>query len=110
MLVWWASEVECASALFRRERSGILDNEQVTSALSRLRKFATGWVEIEPGERVKSIASRFLRVHPLRTADALQLAAAFVGTEGQPDPLAFVTLDGRLGEAAAMEGFQLLGA
>jgi prevent-host-death family protein len=50
---------------------------------------------------------RFLRVHPLRAADALQLAAAFVAAEGRPSSLEVVTLDGRLGADARKEGFVL---
>lgn len=109
MVVWWGSEVECASALSRRQRSGVLDHQQITSAQSRLKKFATIWLEIEPEELVRSTAIRFLRVHALRAGEALQLAAAFVGADGRPDSLPFVTLDARLAEAAASEGFQLVG-
>jgi predicted nucleic acid-binding protein len=48
-----------------------------------------------------------MRVHPLRSADALQLAAAFVAAETRPATLAFLTLDERLAEAARKEGFAL---
>ena len=39
---------------------------------------ARRWTEVPPIERVRDQASRLLRVHPLRAADALQLAAALV--------------------------------
>ena len=48
---------------------------------------------------------RLLRVHPLRMADAFQLAAAIVAAENHPASLQFVTLDDRLGQAAEREGF-----
>jgi hypothetical protein len=48
-----------------------------------------------------------LRVHPLRAADALQLAAAFVAAERRPSSLEIVTLDQRLAAAARKEGFGL---
>jgi hypothetical protein len=51
---------------------------------------------------------RFLRVHPLRVADALQLAAAFVAAERRPPSLQIVTLDERLADAARKEGFALV--
>jgi uncharacterized protein len=51
---------------------------------------------------------RFLRVHPLRTSDALQLAAAFVAAERRPSSLEVVTLDDRLAAAARKEGFLLV--
>jgi uncharacterized protein len=51
---------------------------------------------------------RFLRVHPLRAADALQLAAAFVAAERRPSSLDIVTLDDQLAAAARKEGFVVL--
>ncbi len=51
---------------------------------------------------------RFLRVHPLRAADALQLAAAFTASERRPASLEIVTLDERLADAARKEGFTLI--
>jgi predicted nucleic acid-binding protein len=59
---------------------------------------------------VREAAVRFLRVHPLRAADALQLAAAFVAAERRPSSLEVVTLDDRLAVAARKEGFALIGA
>lgn len=52
---------------------------------------------------------RLLRLHPLRAADALQLAAALVLAEHDPRTLPFVTLDERLALAAEQEGFELMG-
>ena len=52
---------------------------------------------------------RFLRVHPLRVADALQLAAAFIAAERRPVSLQVLTLDERLAEAMAKEGFVQVG-
>jgi predicted nucleic acid-binding protein len=47
-------------------------------------------------------------VHPLRAADALQLAAAFLAAERRPASLEMVTLDDRLGTAARKEGFEVI--
>src|SRR5262249_55168596 len=93
MLVWWASEVECASAVARLEREGGLDQRAVNGAIDRLRRLAGGWHEVDPSDGVREAAVRFLRVHPLRVADALQLAAAFVAAERRPSTLEVVTLD-----------------
>ena len=71
----------------------------------RLEKLARNWQEIEPSEVVRETAMRVLRVHPLRAADALQLAAAFVASELRPASLDVVTLDERLAAAARKEGF-----
>ncbi len=108
MLVWWGSQVECALALARLERTALLDGKGVELAFNRLKKLAGGWHEIEPSEIVRENALRFLRVHPLRAADALQLAAAFIAAERRPSSLEVVTLDGRLADAARKEGFELI--
>jgi predicted nucleic acid-binding protein len=109
MLVWWGTPVECVSALARREREGALPSAGVTAAIDRLRALAAAWQEVLPGDAIRTAAQRLLRVHPLRAADALQLAAAVVASEHEPASLAFVCLDERLGEAAAREGFPLVG-
>jgi predicted nucleic acid-binding protein len=107
MLVWWGSEVECASALARLERAAALDVKAISIAFERLKQLADGWHEVEPGDIVRESAMRFLRVHPLRAADALQLAAAFVAAERRPPSLQIVTLDQRLADVARKEGFAL---
>lgn len=107
MLVWWGSRVECVSALARLERQAALEREDAALAYDRLRRLVRAWHEVEPGEIVRETAMRFLRVHPLRAADALQLAAAFVAAGQRPAALEVVTLDERLADAAAKEGFVL---
>ena len=108
LLVWWGSQVECVSALARLERSALLDRNGAALAFDRLKQLADGWHEIEPSELVRENALRFLRVHPLRAADALQLAAAFLAAERRPPSLEVVTLDDRLADASRKEGFELI--
>jgi predicted nucleic acid-binding protein len=105
MLVWWGTEVECASAIARLERDGGLDDHAVNAAFARLEFLAGAWHEVEAGDGVREAAVRLLRVHPLRAADALQLAAAFVAAERRPATLDLITLDDRLAAAARKEGF-----
>jgi uncharacterized protein len=105
MLVWWATEAECASAIARLERDGSLPSAPAGQALGRLDLLKKEWHEIQPTDRARSIGRRLLRVHPLRAADALQLAAAVMASEGEPSSLEIVTLDERLSEAAQKEGF-----
>ena len=105
---WWGSWVECASALNRLHRDGDLDSGGLNQALAKLNRGAAGWVRIRPSERVRQRALRLLRVHPLRAADALQLAAALVACGDAPETLAMVCSDRRLSEAAAKEGFEVL--
>jgi predicted nucleic acid-binding protein len=90
------------------ERDGALDTAGSRLAFDRLRHVAARWHEVEPPDAVREAAIRFLRVHPLRTADALQLAAAFVAAERRPSTLEIVTLDDRLATAARKEGFALI--
>jgi len=107
MVVWWGAEVECVSALARRERDGALGPRAMMLALERLQRLAAAWHEIDPSDEVREAAIRLLRVHPLRAADALQLAAAFVAAERRPASLEVVTLDDRLADAARKEGFAI---
>ena len=105
VIVWWGASVECASSIARREREGKLSPQEATEALGRLDIIAESWSRIEPVDAVLEIARRLLRVHPLRAADALQLAAAVLASEGRPSTLEFVCLDERLTIAAQREGF-----
>ena len=59
---------------------------------------------------MREAAKRLLRVHDLRAADSLHLAAAFVAAETRPSSLAFVCLDDRLRLAASREGFAVVPA
>jgi len=108
MLVWWGTPVECISALARLERDDALNARAMTLTLQRLRQLAAGWHEVDPSDEIRETAARFLRVHPLRAGDALQLAAAFAAAERRPASLEIVTLDDRLANAARKEGFAVL--
>jgi predicted nucleic acid-binding protein len=107
--VWWATEVECASAVARLERTELLTAEAANEAFAQLQRLAEVWHLIDPVESVRLTAKRFLRVHDLRAADALQLAAAFLAAEGRPETLEIVSLDQRLTAAARREGFPVVG-
>ena len=107
LIVWWASRVECVSAIARLEREGALTADETAIAIDRLTALATAWQEVVPGHRLRDIAVRLLRVHPLRAADALQLAAAITAAELEPSTLEFLTLDQRLATAATREGFRV---
>ncbi len=102
--VWWATEVECAAAITRHQRAGLTDDAAAT-AFERLDRAASIWNEIHPVPDIRRTARRLLRVHPLRAADALQLAAAILGSERDPTTQEFVCLDDRLLDAASREGF-----
>jgi uncharacterized protein len=105
IIAWWGTEAECVSALARLERDDSLTAPALAEALLRLESLAKSWREVQPVTAVRTTAIRLLRVHPLRMADAFQLAAAIVAAENHPASLQFVTLDDRLGQAAEREGF-----
>lgn len=106
--LWWGTRVECASALARSAREHKLDGSGVVSASRLLKTLSAGAYEIQPAEEVRRRAERLLRVHSLRAADALQLAAALIWCSEQTSAAAFLSLDKRLGEAASLEGFNVL--
>ncbi len=108
IMVWWSTGIECVSALARQERDSALPSPAFGEALRRLEALALAWQEIQPVTAVRTTATRLLRVHALRTGDALQLAAARVAAEDVPATLPFVTLDARLALAAEREGFPVI--
>lgn len=105
--IWWATPVECASAVARLEREAALTPAEAAEAFHRLDLLARSWFEIEPHDELREVARRLLRVHPLRAAGALQLAAAYLAAERRPPTLEVVTLDERLRQAALKEGFRV---
>lgn len=109
MVVWWGTEIECASALERRGRiQGGAAAEAMSRALRQLDQFTERWHEIGPTQQVRRLARRLLRRHSLRAADALQLAAALAARGDQPMSLEFVCVDDRLNTAARDEGLTIL--
>jgi predicted nucleic acid-binding protein len=108
VIAWWGAVVECVSAVARAERGGLLAAPGAVAGLRRLVALSRGWHEVEPCEEVRETAKRLLRVHDLRAADSLQLAAALVAAESRPASLEFVCLDDRLRLAAGREGFAVL--
>jgi len=109
VVTWWASRVEAASALARLEREAALEARALRAALTRLEALAETWAEVAPTDVVREHAVRLLRVHPLRSAAAFQLASAIIAAEHRPPTVPLVTLGRRLGEAALREGFPVLG-
>lgn len=108
LIAWWGTPLECASAIARRERERDLSVAAASAALERLRALERSWVEVAPSARVRGLALRLIRTHPLRAMDSLQLAAALVAAEQEPATLDFVCLDERLATAAEREGFRVV--
>lgn len=107
LVVWWGSTIECASAIARLHRENHLTDEEELTVRGLLSTLQSSWFEMQAGETLRDLALRLLRLHPLRAADALQLAAA-IEWIGSPAAGEFVTLDARLAHAAQREGFTTL--
>ena len=105
MLVWFGTLAEVESSLTRRKRNGELPPEDELRARRHFDELSAHWTEVSPTTEVRARAIRLLRVHPLRAADAFQLAAALIFCREQPQHLPFLTADQRLRTAASLEGF-----
>lgn len=107
LVVWWGTPVEATSAFERVRRDGSAPVAECDRALARLETLSRRWVEVQPVDRLRSLARDLLARHPLRAADALQLSAALLWTGERPRNRVFVTFDERLGGAAAAHGFSV---
>lgn len=109
ILTWWSSKVECASAINRLARASVLDEIEVRTALSDLETLWQGITEVQPVLTLRKTALRLLRIHPLKAADALQLAAAIVVAGENREAPEFITFDHLLFRIADLEGFRCIG-
>ncbi|HEX3247229.1 MAG TPA: type II toxin-antitoxin system VapC family toxin [Chloroflexota bacterium] len=107
IVVWWGTRIECWSAISRRVREGLLSGDERAATIELFGHFFSWVTEIQPAEQLRLRAERLLSVHPLRAADALQLAAALIWSDDRTRDIAFVCLDARLREAAVREGFSV---
>jgi len=108
MAAWWATPVECRSVFARLGREAHPTITGLRRAIEAFEAVSRTWLEIVHSERVRELAIRTLSVHALRTADALQLAAALAWAGHSPRGRGFACLDRRLREAAYAEGFTVL--
>ena len=108
IVVWWTTRVECLSAMLRRRREGVLNTDAELKARAILSALSIEWSEVQPSELVRQRAERLLSIHPLRSADAFQLAAALIWAQENPQGHEIVCLDQNLREAAHKEGFTVI--
>ena len=107
-VVWWGTVSEALSSLNRLLRNGTLNIKESRQAFARLDYLRDRWNEIQPTEEVRDRAERLLRIHKLRAADALQLAAALVWCGNHPRGRTLIGADGLLSQAASAEGFTVI--
>ncbi|MEX2492218.1 MAG: hypothetical protein WD425_10700 [Nitrospirales bacterium] len=95
MVILWfggGALIEGYSALARLRREQILTGEEEMQSRQWFLRLSSQWTEVRPSNLVRDQASRVLLLHPLRAADALQLAAALVWADSQIPSLEFVCL------------------
>jgi predicted nucleic acid-binding protein len=107
-IVWWITSVEAVSGFQRLSRDSYLTAEGHQQAVQRLAYLRQRWNEVQPTEEVRNTAERLLAIHPLRAADALQLAAALIWCSRHTQGRHFVGSDGNLCAAAEKEGFTVV--
>lgn len=105
LTLWTLTPVELTSALRRLARDGMLTPIEVAAAEAHADHRFRSAVVVGAVEEAKTLARSLLQAHPLRAADALQLAAALLWARGKPMRRVFHTFDVRLAEAARNEGF-----
>lgn len=108
MLVWVLTPTEIYSACHRKIREGVLGDKEFDAIRTQLQILEAGWSSVVQLHAVQSIARRLLAVHTLRAADALQLAAALVAFDQEPNGAEFISFDDGLNRAARREGFQVI--
>jgi predicted nucleic acid-binding protein len=108
LAVWWGTPVECESAIQRRFRDGSLSVSDARLARERLADLSATWHEVSPVVAVRTLSRRLLRTHPLRAADALQLAAALALADAGLNDFIFACADARLAFAAETEGLRVI--
>jgi predicted nucleic acid-binding protein len=108
VVTWWGTELEVLGAIQRLARRAGIASKAREAAESRLAAISRQWRIIEPSEQVRITAELCLRKYDMRTADALQLAAALVWCKQNPKNRGFVCRDARLSAVAAAAGFSVL--
>jgi predicted nucleic acid-binding protein len=106
--IWTFTRVEVLSALARRRRAAPAMRRQIATARREFLEAWPRWFEVTHADAVRRLAERLVETHPIRAADALQIGAALVVVENEPESLEFVTLDERQAEAAEREGLRVL--
>ena len=104
------SLVEMASAVARRVREGTCDRTAAAGILRSMSADADGLLLVELQSEVEVAARALVGAHPIRAADAIQLASCLFLRENRDEAIAFVGYDSRLNAAARSEGLRVRGA
>ena len=108
IVVWWGTPLESCGAIWMAVQRNRVTEIDAQRAELRLAEFRRKWIEMDPHDEIRQEAERAVRIHDIRTADALQLAAAITAKRNLSNALPFVCLDRRLAVAAMREGLRLI--
>lgn len=108
VMVWTLTRVELLSALARRRRIDASYAPAIAAARRDVFEIWERWSEITAVDVVRRHAERLVESHPIKAGDALQLGAALVAVEQNPELYEFVTLDENQATAAEREGLRVL--
>lgn len=108
LISWWGTPIECFSALWRRKRESLFTEKDFQEILERLGKLTQEIDLVAPTTALRERTLRLISLHPLRSANALQLAAALRWSQEQTRGVSLVCIDERLCQAALAEGFSVL--
>jgi predicted nucleic acid-binding protein len=108
VVVWTLARVELLSALARRRRIDASYAPAIAAARRDVFEMWEHWSEITAVDVVRRCAERLVESHPIKAGDALQLGAALVAVEQNPELYEFVTLDEVQATAAEREGLRVL--
>lgn len=105
LVVSWFASVEVRGAIARLMRMGQITANQQVQGLVFLDDYRADWREIRPTDGLRGKAEDFVERFPLRAADALQLAAAWMWCQEHPRGRPFISGDAQLLSAAEELGF-----
>jgi predicted nucleic acid-binding protein len=103
----WVTKVEMISGLTRLERMGQISHDQFLLGKQLAWEIEQDWIPVGSSASTAPLACALLEAHPLRAADALQVAAALDACNHKPLGYVFVTADQRQAEAARKSGFSV---
>lgn len=108
VMIWTLTSVELLSALGRLGRLSDGLRDLLPALRESARDLVSRCVLVADVDGVRRRAERLVGVHPLASADALQLAAALTASGDRPERLDLVTLDVPLARSAQLEGFKVI--
>jgi len=107
-VTWWATAIEVASAIERLTRTGDISPEESQAAHWRRKKLLRACKVIQAEGAVLDQAQEIILRFPLKAADALQLAAAWVWTMGDPSGSTLISGDRQVLVVAKDMGFKTI--